>query len=297
MSDLMLKITNPEDGSMLPPVQWNYEELKEALTVQLSRYDGLVYTEDTVTTAKRDRATLNKVKDAIDSERKRIKALYLAPYEAFEAQAKELTNMVKERAAAIDAQIKAYDEARKEEKQDKIRLAYLEYIGDLADLVPLERLQSPKWLNASVSLKSIEAELQESISRIRAALASINGLRSEFEQQVKDVYLRTFDLAAAIAEKDRLEKQKEKLAAYELQRHQEYLKAQAQTMQGTKKQVEQPAQEAVVQPIVQPDSKQTETLHTIDFRVVATKSQLDALAAFMRTNNIKYEKVPTNGGM
>lgn len=300
MSELMLKITNPVDGSALPPVQWNFDELKEALTNQLARYDGLVYTEDTVTTARRDRSTLNKVRDAIENERKRIKKIYLAPYEKFEAQAKELTGMVNERSAAIDSQVKAYEETRKEQKQEAIRLAYLEYIGDLADLVPLARLQSPKWLNVSVSLKSIETELQESISRIRAALASINGLHSEFEQQIKDVYLRTLDLAEAIKEKDRLEKQKEKLAAYEAQRAAEEAERAAKAAQAQDfprqpiRQAHADYADRSVNPApVQP--KHEERLYTVDFRVQASKEQLNALRAFMQANKINYGPVP-NGG-
>lgn len=286
MNQLVLKITNPTEGAPLPPVQWNYDELRAGLTEALAKYDGLVYTEDTVQQAKKDRATLNKVRDAIDSERKRVKALYLAPYETFEAQAKELTALVTQQSSAIDAQIKAYDETRKERKLEYITDLYKEVIGDLYDLVPLSKLQSPKWLNVSVSVKSIEDEMREQVARIRAALASIRGLGSKYEQQMLDRYLKDFDLAAAIAEKDRLEKQ-----ADALERQAALQAAQAAQRKEVNPEPERPVQEQAAAPH-EHAAEPSEPEYVIDFRVWASSSQLNKLKQYLVSNGIKYGRVP-----
>ena len=91
---------------------------------KLAAYKGRVYTEDTVTEAKKDRANLNKLADAIDTKRKEMKAMYLEPYAQFETQAKELTAMVKDQVAEIDAQVKAFENFRKQEKLERIKVKY-----------------------------------------------------------------------------------------------------------------------------------------------------------------------------
>ena len=110
---MQMQIYTPEQGQPLPPIQWNYVELRKEICAGLEKYKGRVYTPETIGSAKADRATLNKLADAIDGKRKEMKKLYLAPYEEFEGQAKELVALIKEQSDAIDAQVKAYEEARK----------------------------------------------------------------------------------------------------------------------------------------------------------------------------------------
>lgn len=131
-----IEIYSPTNGQPLPAVKWNYPEVKAWLEDGLAAYKGRVYTEDTITQAKKDRANLNKLADAIAAKRREMKATYLHPYEEFDGQAKELERMVKAQSAEIDAQVKAYDNARKEEKRAKIVELYEALIGNLAGLVP-----------------------------------------------------------------------------------------------------------------------------------------------------------------
>ena len=68
----------------------NFEELKAALQRQLAVYQTVVYSADGIKAAKKDKATLNKLKKAVDEKRKEIKKIYMQPYTIVEAQAKEL---------------------------------------------------------------------------------------------------------------------------------------------------------------------------------------------------------------
>ena len=72
----------------------NFQELKTALTAVLERYEGMVYTEDRLADAKADKKELSRLRRDIDDRRKEIKKAYLAPYQDFEAQVKELLAMV-----------------------------------------------------------------------------------------------------------------------------------------------------------------------------------------------------------
>lgn len=279
---MQIEIYNPAQGEPLPPVRWNYEELKGQLVAALENYKGRIYTEETISEAKKDRAGLNKLAAAIDTRRKEMKARYLAPYEEFEAQAVELTGLVKQQAAEIDAQVKAFDEARKAEKLEHIRTMYAAVMGDLAALVPYERLHNPRWLNVTYSMSTIEEEIVEKAEDIRAALASIDGLglADDMAARVKRIYLERLDLAAALAEKDRIERERQALAAYE---------------SAQKAEPEKPAEQQTVAQPPEPAEKPTTAvpaMYTVDFRVWATAEQLAALKTFLVDNDVKYGKVP-----
>ena len=280
---MQIEIYNPAQGEPLPPVRWNYEELKGQLVAALENYKDRIYTEETISEAKKDRANLNKLAAAIDTRRKEMNARYLAPYEEFEAQAVELTGLVKQQAAEIDAQVKAFDEARKAEKQEHIRTMYAAVMGDLAELVPYERLHNPRWLNVTYSMSTIEEEIVEKAEDIRAALVSIDGLglADDMAAHVKRVYLERLDLAAALAEKDRIERERQALAAYE-----------ATTKGEPEKATEQQTEALPPEPAKEEPTTAVPAMYTVDFRVWATAEQLAALKTFLVDNGVKYGKVP-----
>ena len=279
---MQLEIYTPTEGQTLPPIEWNFAAIKQWLEDGLQAYKGRVYDDSQIKEAKKDAASLRKLREAIDGKRKEMKSRYLEPYTAFEAQAKELTGMIDAQVAEISAQINAYDEARKAEKQEHIKALYAEIMGDLAALVPYEKIHNQKWLNVTVSVKNIEAEIVEKAESIRAALASIDslGLPNEIFVPVNATYLAKLDLAAALAEKDRIERELAAIAEYKASKVQ-------QEAPGAK--MEQPVpQEALGYAADEPPE-----LLTVDFRVHATREQLSALKAFLVAQGIKYGKVPT----
>ena len=99
-----------------------FDELKSYLATQLENYKNLAYTEDSLKIAKADKATLNKLKKALDERRKEIKKIYMEPYLAVEAQIKELTAMIDEPLAEIKAFTDRMEEVRKAEKQKEKKL-------------------------------------------------------------------------------------------------------------------------------------------------------------------------------
>lgn len=284
-----IQIYNPTQAQPLPEVQWNYQELKAWLSEGLKKYDGVVYDDNQIAQAKKDRATLNKLADAIDSKRKEMKRIYLIPYSDFEAQAKELTNMVKEQADAIASQIKAYDDFRRQEKMEKIKDLYGAMIGNMAALVPYERLHNPKWLNVTMSMSAISEELGGKIDHIIAGLSSIDmlGLSPDLADRIKCAFLQNFDLAAALAEKDRIEKQREELDRLKASQKPHESAEQCQCIE---------QENALVSPENPPATRYSldntaEPIHTVVFRIRVTSSKLKLLGDFMRENGIQPERV------
>lgn len=292
-----IQILTPTQAQPLPPIQWNYEEVKAWIKDGLARYKGVVYDESQIAEAKKDRANLNKLVQALDAKRKEMKALYLNPYEEFEAQAKELISMVKEQAAAIDMQVKAYDDRRREEKLEKIKTeCYAPLIGNLDKLVPYDKLHDPKWLNVTCAAGTIATEMARKIENIVSGLDAIDkmGLAPELAERIKGVFLKRFDLAAAIAEKDRIEKEQAALAEYEAKQRAAKAEQTAPAAEHTAHNPEQkytPPEPAA--PAVERQSAPAtdETIHTVVFRIRVTAAQLHGLGAYMKANNIRPERV------
>lgn len=113
----------------------NFEELKRTLEAELSVYKTIVYTPDNVKAAKSDKASLNKLKKAIEDRRKEIKRVIMGPYAAVEAQAKELVEMINEPLTLIDEFISQEETREKAERRAEIKAFFdgsASHLGDLA---------------------------------------------------------------------------------------------------------------------------------------------------------------------
>lgn len=192
-------------------IEFNYDDIKKYLTERLETYQGLVYTEETISDAKGDRANLNKLKKAIDDKRKDIKKECLKPYDEFELKIKDLLALIDKPVNEIDEQIKGYESALKEDKFIKIIEIYNKYIGDLKDILPLAKIQDDKWLNLTVKIKDIEVAIKEIINKVTTDLQVINEFDTEFKFEIKNKYLDTLDLSKALSEKTKLEERKKNL--------------------------------------------------------------------------------------
>lgn len=288
----MMEITvySPTQGQPLPPISWNYEAVKQWVKDGLARYDGVVYDDSQMAEAKKDRANLNKLAQAIDAKRREMKQLYLQPYEEFETQAKEIAGMIKKQAEAIDAQVKAFEAARKQEKRERIEAElYASMIGNLAELVPYDRLHETRWLNVTCSMGTVADELGGKIDRINSGLASIGKLdmADDLKAHTRDVFLKDFDLAAALADTDRLKKQREALE---------------KCIPSETRQNGAGGQIALGHEKIPPNnSNHSESeingnpaegnVYVVDFRVRATAEQLKALKQAMTEIGIKPEKI------
>lgn len=292
-----IQVLSPTQAQPLPPVEWNYLEVKKWIEDGLARYKGIVYDETQIAEAKKDRANLNKLVQAIEAKRREMKQLYLQPYQSFEVQANDLITMVKTQAGEIDAQVKTYEDRRKQEKLEKIKAeCYAPMIGNLAKLVPYERLHDPKWLNVTCSASTIGTEMAAKIDAIFSGLDAISkmGLSPDLAERIKSVFLKNFDLAAAIAEKDRIEKEQAALAEYEAKQRAAQAEQNTPVAEQTAQNPEQkytPMETAA--PVVERQDAPLpeETIHTVVFRIRVTTAQLNGLGAFMKANNIKPERV------
>ena len=296
-----LKIYNPQDNGFLKKIDWNFEDLKTEITASALEYETSVYTDDTIKAAKADRAKLNKFIDALTGKRTEIRKALLKPDEQFGQEIKELTGIVQKAIDNIDAQVKGYEERQREEKTAKVREFYEENIHDLSSILPFERVFKPEYANASTTMKSIKEDILALIQKVDEGLAIINEVDSKFAGDMKEVFLHTYDIGAAMAERNRLEAAEEKRKAYE--EEQARKKAERETaMQAQTSRVINAGRAPVTysppvktQSVAQPTpvvETVEDPVHVLDFRVHATKTQLDKLKDFLKANNIRFEPVP-----
>lgn len=285
---MQLVIYTPKEGDFIQEITFNHEEIKAELAQRLEKYNNLVYSEKEIKSAKADRATLNKFKEAIESRRKEIKKSCLQPYEKFEAQIKEIVAMIDKPILAIDTQVKTYEQIIKDEKLQGIKQYFTDHVGYLAELVPFDSVYNPRWMNVTYKEADIYKEITDLFIKVEADLKVIADLQSEYELQMKDAYLKNFDLSAALSEKKRLEEQAARLAEHK--RQQEAARADVPPAPAPKP---ASAPDVELKPREPECSAPSQDIRQIDFRVWANPVQLQALAQFMRESGIKYGKVPT----
>lgn len=265
-----------EEIKALAPVKFNYEDIKKWVTEKSSEYKSIVYTPETITLAKQDRATLNKVSEAINNEKKRIKNELLKPYVDFENKCKELMAIVDDASKTIDKQVKEFEEKEQNAKKEQIKAVFDAYIGDYKDLILFDLIFNPRWLNKTYTMKKIEEEINHLVVKTSDDMKVLKGQIND-EVILKQVQAFYF---SHIADPDCLSGSlKYGMNVIESNRKLEELKQQ----QESKKEVQSPN-------IVQPAFTQ-EQLQVIDFRVWVTQEQKMKIRDFLIQNNIKYGKV------
>lgn len=269
-------------------IEYNHEELKAELSKQLEKYNNIVVTEDCVKEFKADKANLNRLKTALEDKRKEIKKQCLQPYENFEKNIKELVALIEKPIQLIDSQLKEIDSKKKEQKINEIEKIYHENIGRFEELVPFEKIYNCKWLNSTYKLENIALEIQKIQSDLESGLQIIEGLDTDFKQEIKDKLFETLDISQALQENARLKELREKQKAIEIQKDKQELlaeKAEQKQIEQQKAEQTQIEQQQVVQEVKQED------LQILDFRVWVTPEQKRLLKDFLIKNNIKYGRV------
>lgn len=247
----------------LQPIKFNFDELKSKLTDSLEKYQDLVVTEDNLSDSTKTRTELNKLKTSIEDERKRIKKEWNEPYVEFENQIKELVGLVDKPIRCLDAQIKAFEDERKENKRKEIQEFFDE--SNTNELIKLEMFFDDKWLNKSEKMDKIKESILAILERMNTSLNVIKSQDTKYITNMIDVYLKTLDLASALKEKDRLE-------MLEKNANLERVKRQAVEQKRVEDKIEEKEYELI-------------------FKVTCTIDQMRELKTFMISHNIKFSKV------
>lgn len=258
-------------------VEFNFDELSSVLDEQLSKYEGLEFTEKDVAACKKTITELNKGKKALNDYRLKTKKELTASVTEFENKCKELAGKFDAVINPLKEQADEFEENRKNEKRTKVQ----EIIDELIDKEGLNEKYAARLmileshLNKSKSLKSIREDLT-----VKAEHLGIAQDKFEADQEVIKSHVQLINA-------------KENLNLPEspfvnLLDHKEVADIKAQIESAAKVENEKDVPEQVPLSSV-PESKSIdEPICFETYEVFATESQLDALEEFMNDKNIKW---------
>ncbi|MBE6001922.1 MAG: DUF1351 domain-containing protein [Sarcina sp.] len=294
---LELKIVSPSEEGFVKEIVWNADEIATEVEAKIGYYKNLVYTEDQVTEAKKDRAQLNKFISALKDKDREIKRLCLAPYEAFHNKMLKIISLVEEPVAMIDTQVKGFEEQQKKQKMQAIQEMF-----DSKGFWPwltLEKLMGrhestcKKWMNKSCSMKQIESDMIEIQHRMGEDILALNGLKFGAQMALSE-YKRSMDVTAAMAEAQKFEEARQ---AEEALKRQLAEQAQAQpagpspalederpfgSEPGVQMQMDLNPEPAAPIPVERREKA---------FKVFVTKEELDALNRFLIDNGYIFKQI------
>lgn len=296
-------------------IEANFEETKAWLTENLEPLRTMAVTPESMSQCKQYRASIRKVSARIDESRKMAKAAALEAYSSFETKCRELTALCEEAANALDVQIKAMEEAAKQEKKDRLAAYFAQVVGDMAEWLTFDDCFNPKWLNATYAESTAQADINAAIDRCRADLNAIRALHSEFETTLLDEYTRTRNISAVLVKNETLgrmkaaEEERKRKEAEDAAKYAAALEELKRVADETMRQAEQKASETgrstvetlgelskPVNDLVDEDGHEMpaaqEPEYKVDFRVFGTARQLDGLKAYMQKNGIRFMPVP-----
>lgn len=177
-------------------LSFNYDELKTALTEKVRFYETVVYGDDQIKQAKSDRADLNRLKKALDEERKRREKEYMVPFNEFKDKINEIIAIIDKPVSIIDAQVKEYEQKKKDEKRELIK-AEFERFG-FPEYITLEKVWDDSWLNTTCSMARIKEEFKTIAYRDEQAMQMFENL-PEYNFEAAEYYKQNLDITAAVA--------------------------------------------------------------------------------------------------
>lgn len=273
----------------LPQEIANLEALKAELAPKLEYYNNLVVTADSIKAAKNDKANLNKLKTAIEDQRKAAKRQYLEPYNILEAQCKEVTALIDAPIEAIDKQLKVFDEIEKNEKFTELNSAFAAF--EAPDWITINDVLNPKWENKTQKVDALKTEMKANIDKLLSDYAQLEKLYENFPHllAILDKFKNEKDFSQTMVYAKKLE--------FEYNREQE-LKAQmlkaAQEAQAAQNEPEAaaPVNDVITlepeQTAAPVESEQAPKIIIGRFEVAGTADQIKALGNFMKSNGIKF---------
>lgn len=175
----------------LPIINMNFEEVKNSLQATISRYEGLVVTEQGLKDCKATQKELSKIKTTLDKYRLSVKKEMLVPVTEFEKQCKELIGLVAAAEQPIKEGILVFDNMKRQEKAEWAEEILQETIAlnNLNNYYKSKIDISDITINLSNSKKSIQEEIEAKVK----ILAAEQKAEEDRKQNCKEVLLATLE--------------------------------------------------------------------------------------------------------
>lgn len=183
---------------------------------QVEPYRGAVidYDDERRKEARKARSDLNKMKDPIKADLKRIKDAYMAPMAAFEGRVKGIIGIIDTARDDIDAQFKAGEKAFKDGRRAALQKEYEAVAGPVADLIPLESFIEAEWLAPKRSEEWACGKLADKAAEALDAYSQIMKLDLPFKDEAVARFCETLSFVEAIKRNSELEEERARMEEF-----------------------------------------------------------------------------------
>ena len=209
-----------------------FEEYMEKASAIAKYIGSLEVNEENVKDTKKTLADARRLTERLTEERIRMKKDLLQNFTTFENQVKEIIKVVDDADKILRTKVKELEEAEREEKGRQIRAIWdkrIEQCPEITKIIPaaFDKWMNQKYLNKSVSMKTIEEEMIEWIRQRISDIKVVMGMGEDYIE----AYGRYCDLARAITEVD---DRKEYIENLNLKEVNEQIETATFTVYGTK---------------------------------------------------------------
>ena len=286
--------------SKLPVIKINFEEVKASLQETISKYEGLVVTEEGLKDCKMMQKELASLRNKIDSHRKGLKKEMEQPIKAFEGQCKELIQLIVEAENPIKEGISVFDDKRRLEKVKQAEEYLVAKINkmDLADRYKAKISISDITINLSNTMKSIKEDIDQRIALLQHEQEEEIKRRIELKETIEvtlDSVNKTIKTPLQYSDFERYINMNWTISEVvrEINQRAEIIRRAEQPKEEVKQEVKEETgpEVAIETKISISDDVKKETLYFVEMKVVGTLEEVNRLSQFLKSNDYKYEAI------
>lgn len=272
-------------------ISFNYEELKAELTKACEEYKSIAYTSETIDDAKKDRAKLNNLKTQLNSFRLEKQREYMEPFDLFKGQVDDLIGIIGDASSAIDAQVKEYETAQKEEKKRQITELFQK--TGFPDWAVLEAIFDRRWLNKGKTLSEISDELASRKKKIDIDCNAIGRAFSDPSIQAAALtrYHQTLDVDISLQYGDAMAAEKKRVEEARAEAEAKAAKAAEEPAQEESAAIPQQKEESAAVSQQNPEPEKPEKHQRVTLAIEAWEhqfAQVNELIRGLRAAGVKY---------
>ena len=308
----------------LPEATFNEVEIANYIDGVLEKYEGLVFTDETVKDCKTTVAELNKMAKGIDKFRLDRKKEMSEPITEFEKKCKMLVAKIEDVVEPLKMQADNFEIKRREEKRQEV----MGYIDEVLEIIKLEAkwadqlVLKEEWLNATQTKSKVKKAITEDAEKLLADQKSyydkkevvitkceLYSMRLELQVKlVPDSFFYMLDnydgpqiderilqiaekqKAAEVESMERIRKEEEAKANAKAQVEIDKVKADTDQKIEEVNQVVASAVESV-QAFIPVEKEEDAKTYVGTFKCRGTKAQLEALVSYMDACGIQFTKL------
>lgn len=275
------------DIKSLGEITSNMAKIKNwALTMKES-YEKMIFTEETISIAKEEKAKINKVKTQLLAKRKEAIEEFNKPIKEFEQLAKETESILKSTYDSINNQVVLFENQEKDRKIQEVKDYFDEYKASHGlDFVTFE--QANVNVTLSASMKSLKEQAKAFIDQILEDIQLIN--LEKYKEEIMVEYKQTLNASKSIITvKNRIALiEREKQIQEDLKNKEEDFE---QKLSNSSKQDEAILQAPKIENIDKKEILIAEEIIDYPFRAVGPKSKVKSVLEYAQSIGIKLIKI------